>query len=169
MPNNSKIHFKRSVSRVDVDQLAQIEHNDCLLSRILCLHHLRTALSYLCDVNSIFLFDLEDNLTKYNKDYDKFITSTVLRDIAVHHTARQEEFNVLLEALKLERFTIVLIILLSLMAGAASVVIIYYQQTLAKYIITQTPDQQYKWFGIIVGCIVFRFLAFNVIHLGCST
>jgi 4-hydroxybenzoate polyprenyltransferase len=48
------------------------------------------------------------------------------------------------------------------MAGAASVVIIYYQQTLAKYIITQTVDQQYKWFGIIVGMIIFRFLVFNV-------
>lgn len=51
---------------------------------------------------------------------------------------------------------------MSLMVGAASVVVIYYQQTLAKYIITQTSNEQYKWFGIIVGCIVFRFLAFNV-------
>lgn len=56
---------------------------------------------------------------------------------------------------------IFLIILLSLMTGACSVVVIYYQQTLARYIITLARDEQYKWFGIIVGCIVLRFLLFN--------
>jgi hypothetical protein len=54
------------------------------------------------------------------------------------------------------------------MAGGLSVVIIYYQQTLAKYIITLTSDQQYKWFGIIVGCIFARFLLFNVPLPACS-
>jgi hypothetical protein len=42
------------------------------------------------------------------------------------------------------------------------VVVIYYQQTLARYIITQTAGNQYTWFGIIIGCIIFRFLVFNV-------
>lgn len=51
---------------------------------------------------------------------------------------------------------------MSMLVGAASVVVIYYQQTLAKYIITQTSNEQYKWFSIIVGCIAFRFLVFNV-------
>lgn len=52
--------------------------------------------------------------------------------------------------------------MLSLAAGAASVVIIYYQQTLAKYIITLTSTEQYKWFSIIVATIIARFFVFNV-------
>jgi len=49
-----------------------------------------------------------------------------------------------------------------MLAGAASVIPMYYQRTLVQYIISQQNGDQYTYFWIIVGVIVFRYFIFNV-------
>lgn len=43
----------------------------------------------------------EKHIIKYNSEYERFITTTKLRDSVISHIGKEEEFNVLSEALKL--------------------------------------------------------------------
>jgi hypothetical protein len=43
----------------------------------------------------------EKNIIKYNSEYERFMTTTKLRDSVISHIGKEEEFNVLSEALKL--------------------------------------------------------------------
>ena len=65
--------------------------------------------------------------------------------------------------LSTELVSVIIIVVLSLMVSACSVVAIYYQQSLVKNIIIQKTNEQYKYFGIIVGVVCLRFFLYNVI------
>ncbi len=62
----------------------------------------------------------------------------------------------------MEQQAIIVIIVLSVIIGGISVVPPYFQQTLVKAIINGSTDQNYTYFGIILGISVLRFFLFNV-------
>ena len=78
-----------------MDKLTEVEHEDCLLSRLLCLHHIRTAVTYLCSVDSTPPTHAENNIIRYNSEYERFISTTKLRDVAVAHAGKEDELNIL--------------------------------------------------------------------------
>ena len=81
--------------------------------------------------------NLDKNLFRYDKDYDKFIPTTRLRDIAMKRHQFEQDYRGFLNLLETELGAIILVIILSMLTAAATTVTIYYQQTLVQKIILQ--------------------------------